>query len=86
MINYKIGDIVIRKDEKSKIYAEKYIFIGIAENNIAKPVMVTNQIMGRKIEIGMFIRKPVEILYNMDHDDYNVDVLFYSTELFVKDE
>ena len=86
MVNYKIGDIVIRKDEKKKIYAKKFIFLGTTENNTAKPVSVTMQVMGEKVEIGMFIHKPVEVSYNRDRDSYDVDVLFYSTELFEKDE
>lgn len=85
-MNYKIGDIVIRKDEEKKIYAEKFIFLGTTENNTAKPVIVTKQVMGGKVEIGMFIRKPIEVSYNGDHDSYDVDVIFYSTDLFEKDE
>jgi len=86
MVNYKIGDIVIIKDEEKKMYAEKFIFLGTTEDNTAKPVTITMQVMGGKVEIGMFIRKPVEISYNSDHDSYDVDVIFYNTELFEKDE
>lgn len=85
-MNYKIGDVVIRKDEERKVYAEKFIFIGTTENNTAKPIIITKQVMGGKVEIGMFIHKPVEVSYNDDHDNYVIDVLFYSTELFEKDE
>jgi len=86
MVNYKIRDTVIRKDEENKIYAEKYIFLGTTENNTTKPVTITKQVMGEKVEIGIFTRKPIEILYNSDNDNYVTVLLFYSTELFVKDE
>ncbi len=89
MVNYKIGDIVIRKDiaDKTKrIYAEEYIFLGTSEYDTAKPIAITKQVMGGKVEIGMFIRKPVEIVYNGDNDKYVVELQFYSTELFEKDE
>lgn len=86
MVNYKIGDIVIRKDDEKKVYAEKFIFLGTTENNTAKPIIITKQVMGGKVEIGIFIYKPVEISYNNDHDNYVVEVLFYNTELFEKDK
>lgn len=85
-MNYKIGDIVIRKDYEKKAYAEKFIFLGTTENNTAKPIIITKQVMGGKVEIGIFICKPVEVSYNNDHDNYVVEVLFYNTELFEKDE
>ncbi len=87
--NYKIGDIVIRKDITDKTkrqYAEKYIFLGTSDSSTAKPVIVTKQVMGGKVEIGIFIRKPVEIVYSSDDENYVVELLFYSTELFEKDE
>jgi len=86
MVNYKIGDTVIRKDEENKVYTEKYIFLGTTENNTTKPVTITKQVMGEKVEIGIFTRKPIKILYNSNNDNYVTELLFYSTELFEKDE
>lgn len=80
-MNYKIGDIVIKKP-----YTEKYIFLGTSDNESVKPIKITKEIMGEKVEIGMFIHKPVEIVYNADDDNYVVELLFYNTELFEKDE
>ena len=85
-MNYKIGDIVIRKDAEKKSYADKCIFLGTSDNNTVKPITVTKSVMGGDVEIGMFVRKPVEIMYHSDNDNYVVELLFYNVELFEKNE
>lgn len=64
---------------------EKYIFLGTSDSNIVKPIKITKYVMGKDVEIGMFIRKTVEIVYKGD-DNYVVELMFYNVELFEKDE
>ena len=85
-MNYKIGDLVLRKNTEKKQYAEKYIFLGTSDSDTVKPITVTKSVMGGDVEIGMFVRKPVEIMYHSDNDNYVVELLFYNIELFEKDE
>ena len=85
-MDYKIGDIVIRKDDEKKPYMEKYIFLGVTENETVKPVTITKSVMSEDIQIGMFLHKPIEIIYKSDGDNYVVELLFYNVELFEKGE
>lgn len=87
-MNYKIGDTVVRKtnDGNKKIYDNRYIFLGITDNNSIKPVVTTKEVMGEDVQIGMFVHKPVEVIYNDDNCEYVVEVLFHNVELFEKDE
>ncbi len=85
-MNYKIGDIVIRKYAEKKSYADKWTFLGTTESGEVKPVTITKSVMGGDVQIGMFVHKPIEIVYNGDNDNYVVELSFYNVELFEKDE
>ncbi len=85
-MNYKIGDIVYRKDENSKPpYSRKYIFLGTTLDKDLRTVRIIKETVGDRVEIGMFISKPVNVKTS-DDSNYYTDVFLYDVELFEKVE
>jgi hypothetical protein len=85
-MNYKIGDIVRRKDDVSNPkYRKMYTFLSIVEDNDLQIVRLMKNMTGDKVRISSFTHKPIKIKTN-DDSNYNIETFLYDVDLFEKVE
>ena len=86
MIDYKVGDIVLKKniDQKKREYADRYMFLGTTHDTSLSCIANTLSIMG-KVEIGIFIKTPVT-LEKLSEENLFIKAKVHSVDLFEKDE
>lgn len=81
MVDYEIGDKVMKKGELQS-YRRPFIFLGTTRNDDLPAVKNVLDVMGSKVEIGLFAAIPPHVEKNIDGLGYTIPIIIASVDLY----